>query len=56
MLLRTATFVPYSPAIHAQSWLWRQAGSGGIAERAAVDLRAVITKTIIWIAGLDVRR
>jgi hypothetical protein len=56
MLLRTATFVPYSPAIHGRLWLSRQAGSGGIAEKAAVDRRAVITKSIMRIAGLDVWR
>jgi hypothetical protein len=58
MLLRTATFVPHSPAIHGRSWLsWRQAGNGGkIAEKAAIDLRAVITKSISRIVGLDVPR
>jgi hypothetical protein len=58
MLLRTATFVPHSPAIHGRSWLsWRQAGNGGkIAEKAAIDLRADITKSGMRIVGLDVRR
>jgi hypothetical protein len=58
MLLRAATFVPHSPAIHGRSWLsWRQAGnSGKIAKKAAIDLRAVIRKSILRIAGLDVRR
>jgi hypothetical protein len=58
MLLRTATFVPHSPAIQGRSWLsWRQAGNGGkIAEKAGIDLRAVITKSISRIVGLDVRR
>jgi hypothetical protein len=57
MLLRTATFVPHSPAIHGRFWLsWRQAGYGGIAKKAAIDLRAVITKSVMRIEGLDVRR
>jgi hypothetical protein len=58
MLLRTATFVPHSPAIHGRSWLsWRQTGNGGkIGEKAEIDLRAVITKSILRIVGLDVRR
>jgi hypothetical protein len=57
VLLRTATFVPHSPAIHGRFWLsWRQAGYGGIAKKAAIDLRAVITKSVMRIEGLDVRR
>jgi hypothetical protein len=58
MLLQTATFVPHSPAIHGRSWLsWCQAGNGGkIAEKVAIDLRADITKSGMWIVGLDVRR
>jgi hypothetical protein len=58
MLLRPATFVPHSPAIHGRFRLsWCQAGNGGkIAEKAAIDLRAVITKAILRIVGLDVRR
>jgi hypothetical protein len=57
MLLRTATFVPHSPAIHGRSWLfWRQVGYGRIAEQAAIDLHAAITKSVMRIAGLDVRR
>jgi hypothetical protein len=35
----------------------RQAGNGGkIAEKVAIDLRADITKSGMWIVGLDVRR
>jgi len=58
MLLQTATFVPHSPAIHGRSWLsWCQAGNGGrIAEKAAIDLRSVITKSVMRIVGVDVRR
>jgi hypothetical protein len=58
MLSRIATFVPHSPAIHGRSWLSRrQTGNGGkIGEKAAIDLRAVITKSILRIVGLDVRR
>jgi hypothetical protein len=57
MLLRTATFVPHSPAIYAQSLLsWRQAGYGGIAEAVVIELRAVITKPVRRIVELEVRR
>jgi hypothetical protein len=57
MLLPTATFVPHSPAIHQRSRLsWCQAGFGGIAEKAAIDLHAVITKSVMRIVGLDVWR
>jgi hypothetical protein len=57
MLLPTATFVPHSPAIHGRSWLsWRQARYGGIVEKAAIDRFAVITKSVMRIVGLDVRR
>jgi hypothetical protein len=56
-MLSTATFVPHSPAIHRRFWLsWRQAGYGGIAEKAAIDRFAVITKSVMRIVGLDVRR
>jgi hypothetical protein len=57
MLLRLATFVPHSPAIHQQCWLWRRhPGLGSIAEKAASDLRAVITKPVMPIGGLGVQR
>jgi hypothetical protein len=57
MLLRLATFVPHSPAIHQQCWLWRRhPGLGSIAEKAASDLRAVITKPVMRIGGLGVQR